>query len=259
MTKAGLHKPGLCVFGPHLVPALPDLVVLPLILRAGALAPPSPSGTRGSPIFACGASCRPKAKVTPTTISAGISSSPTTGRASGRPAFLASISPKMAKRTEATLVQLVRPALTGWLRGAARKTWHAAGTGKLRCRRHWPPHPPASGYTGCRSPPASCSSAAAVTSARHGVTSPEYGLVAKGALAAGLLLVKIESAELESELALVAAELDPDVAAPPDAVQLRGGSTDPSGTAAAAASGTRARLLALERRRRAPQSRLAPC
>lgn len=184
---------------------------------------------------------------------------------------------EMTKRAEATLVQLVRTALTGWLpqaedlaRGWDEETPVQAAPAPPSNGKpvHWLPITASilllllglgvAGYQSYLALTTIPTAAAAVTSARYDVISSEYGLVAEGALPAGTevvdgqVLLRVESAELDSDLALIAAELEPETPPPASAVQLRGVSTDPSDTAAAAVAARRdrelGRLRALERR-----------
>jgi hypothetical protein len=159
----------------------------------------------------------------------------------------------MDERTEVTLVQLVRTALTGWLPGAEdlARGWDdetpiqaAPAPAPQRKGIHWLPITAsllvlatglcAAAFQIYLSATTIRTDAAAVTAARYDIVSSEYGVVGAGVRAAGSTvetgqpLVRIRSAEIDSALAEQQATVE-SLSPPSSSLPLRGvASTDPA-------------------------------
>lgn len=179
----------------------------------------------------------------------------------------------MDERTEVTLVQLVRTALTGWLPGAEdlargwdEETPIQSGpvTASQRKAMHWLPIAAsllllltglcAATFQIYLSLTTISTDVGAVTAPRYDIVSPEYGIVDAGAVAAGSTvetgqpLIRLHSAEIDAAVAQQQALVD--TLTPPSAgLQLRGvTSADPAAIERQREVG---RLEALQRRNEA--------
>lgn len=191
----------------------------------------------------------------------------------------------MDERTEATLVQLVRTALTGWLphaedlaRGWDEETPMRAGAPAAVQRKgvHWLPLAAsllllvlgigAAAFQIYLSVTTIPTDVAAVTAARYDIVSPEYGVVAEGGTPAGTEvttgqpLLRVQSAEVEAALLQQSAVLEAAEAALPAALRLRGvTSTDPAAVGAVLQRDRELGKLSALQRRSAALSFAARC